>query len=79
MYRRATIFADDIALLNQNTVKKTVNDLKKNEKLEILELRIVGKTVVNETVGGFSQHQLFKRFLIHFLFVEHDHKVIDLF
>ncbi len=56
MYRRATIFADDIAFLNQNTVKKTVNDLKKNEKLEILELRIVGKTVLNETVGGFNQH-----------------------
>lgn len=55
MYRRATIFADDIDYLNQNTVKKTVNDLKKNEKLEILELRTIGKTVMNETVGGFSQ------------------------
>ena len=79
MYRRATIFADDIAHFNLNTVKKTVNDLKKNEKLEILELRTVGKTVLNETVGGFTHYQLFKRFLIHFLFVEHDHKVIDLF
>ena len=79
MYRRATIFADDIALLNQNTVKKTVSDLKKNEKLEILELRTVGKTVLNETVGGFSHYQQLKRFLIHFLFVEHDHKIIDLF
>lgn len=52
MCRRATIFAEDIALLTQK--KKAVTDLKKNEKLELLELRNIGKTVINETVSGNS-------------------------
>ena len=43
-----------------------------------MQYRIVGKPRFYEMVGESSQSMLV-RFLIHFLFVEHDHKMINLF
>lgn len=81
MNRRATIFAgdfDDENELIQRSNLKNYRDLKKQDKLDIIQYRIVGKPRMYEITGESKQNMLI-RFLLHFLFVEHDHKTISLF
>lgn len=71
--RRETVFAKDAG-----STSKTKKDLKRAQLFQIMEYKTVGKSRPYELAGETNQN-LLVRFLIHFLFVEHDHKNIDLF
>jgi len=71
--RRETVFAKDAG-----STSKTKKDLKRAHLFQIMEYKTVGKSRPYELAGETNQN-LLARFLIHFLFVEHDHKNIDLF
>jgi hypothetical protein len=75
--RRATIFGD---ALEEEAKKptKTRADLKRQQQLHAIEFKTVGKTRQFELVGE-SKPNLLIRFLLHFFFVEHDHRLLDLF
>ena len=80
--RRATIFAGDFDDETDQVIKKEYNknknDLKKLEKLQIIQYKMVGKPRPNEIMVEAHSNMMI-RFLIHFLFTEHDHKMIELF
>jgi hypothetical protein len=73
LLRRETVFAKDAG-----STSKTKKDLKRAQLFQIMEYKTVGKSRPYELAGETNQN-LLVRFLIHFLFVEHDHKNIDLF
>lgn len=79
--RRATIFAGDFDMddeIIQRNYTKNRNDLKRSEKLHIIQHKTVGKPRPYEIVVE-NQTNMMTRFLLHFLFTDHDHKMIDLF
>lgn len=78
--RRATVFAGgfNTETGEPNKPTKDRKDLKKIEILKIMELRIVGKSRPYELTGEVSENMMI-RFLIHFLFVEHNSSSIELF
>ena len=79
--RRATIFAgdfdDDDELIQRDNLKNYF-ELKKQEKLDIIQYRIVGKPKPYQ-ITSESNDKLMIRFLIHFLFVDHDHSMVNLY
>jgi hypothetical protein len=79
--RRATIFAGGFNEETGEDVSKPTKDrkdLKKINLLQLMELNTVGKSRPYEITGESSTSQM-KRFLLHFLFVEHNSRTIDLF
>jgi len=78
--RRATVFAP---LYNDETgepIKPTRDrkDLKKVELLKIMELKTVGKSRPFEIMSEVTDKMMI-RFILHFLFVEHNFSIIELF
>mmetsp|Transcript_6355 Transcript_6355/g.10781 ORF Transcript_6355/g.10781 Transcript_6355/m.10781 type:complete len:182 (+) Transcript_6355:2097-2642(+) len=80
--RRATVFGDNLEedenSLKPKVYKKSRKDLKRLQQLQVMEFKTVGKSRLYELVAETSQNVLI-RFLIHFLFVNHDSRAIDLF
>jgi len=72
MNRRETVFVKNA------DAAKTKKDLKKIDLFHIMEYKTVGKSRPHEMCGETTENLLI-RFLIHFLYVEHDYKYIDLF
>lgn len=64
--RRETIFGD------KESGKKVASDLKKSDRLRILELEANIAKYKTFELAGESSDNLMTRFLLHFLFVEHN-------
>jgi hypothetical protein len=79
--RRATIFAGTINPETGEDLKnytKTRLDLKRSQQLQIMEFKTIGKQRLYEMASEDADNMLI-RFIIHFMFVEHDHRMINLF
>jgi hypothetical protein len=79
--RRATIFAGNFNVESGEEIKtysKSVVDLKRSQQLSIMEFKTIGKQRQFEIASETSENMLI-RFILHFMFVEHDHRMIDLF
>ena len=75
--RRATVFGDSMDEAKRVYTKSRA-DLKRIHQLQMIEYKTIGKSRQYELVAETSQNMLI-RFLLHFLFTEHDYRTIDLF
>ena len=75
--RRATVFGDALDE-GKKVYTKSRADLKRIHQLQMIEYKTIGKSRQYELVAETSQNMLI-RFLLHFLFTEHDFRTIDLF
>jgi len=79
--RRATIFAGNFNPESGEEIKtytKSSSDLKRSQQLQIMEFKTIGKQRQYEMASETNENMLI-RFIMHFMFVEHDHRMIDLF
>ena len=79
--RRATIFAGNFNPESGEEIKtytKSATDLKRSQQLQIMEFKTIGKQRQYEMASETAENMLI-RFIMHFMFVEHDHRMIDLF
>ena len=49
------------------------------EKLEVMEFRSMRQKTRHHEIAGEQHPILMMKFLLHFLFVEHEHKMVQLF